>query len=356
MRRMLWLFKVGYGCVLRARTDDPAISAAASGRGNPVIARRKTISALAGSVFAAAPLTSLAQAAGRKMRRIGSLAFDPPSSGSAALRDSFVAGMRDLGYVEGRDYTILRIEAGGQTERVPVAAAELVAGGVNVILTSSTRLTLAAKNATSTIPIVMFNVSDPAVTGLVASLSHPGGNVTGIAGFDTELVGKRVELLREAVPSLSRLAVLHNPDYPTTRIDLVEVETAARRFKLRLVPIELQQGRDTESAVEQAAKSRSDGSIVIGGARDSAREMAPLFASLARWHLPNVGIAGAARIGAMLSYGSSNAREIRQAASLVDKIFKGANPGDLPVEQVTKLDLIVNLKAARTIGLKIPQS
>jgi len=222
------------------------------------------------------------------------------SPASEVLRGNFVAGMRDLGYVEGRDFTLVRVDAGGQTERVPVAAAELVASGVDLILTSSTRLTLAAKNATSTIPIVMFFVSDPAVTGLVASLAHPGGNITGIADFDTELVGKRVELLREAVPNLSRLAVIHNPDYPTTRNDLVEVETAARRFKLGLMPIELRQARNTESAVEQAAKSRSDGSIVIGGAHESVQ----LFDSLARWHLPNVGIGSAARIGAMLSYGS----------------------------------------------------
>jgi len=314
---------------------------------------RRVLIALIASRLAATPLAVLAQASGKRIRRIGSLAVDPPSPASAVLRGSFVAGMRDLGYVEGRDYTIVRIDAGGQTERVPVAAAELVASGVDLILTSNTRLTLAAKNATSTIPIVMCFVSDPAVTGLVASLAHPGGNITGIADFDTELVGKRVELLREAVPSLSRLAVLHNPDYPTTRIDLVEVETAARRFKLRLVPIELRPARDIESAVEQAAKLGSDGCIVIGGASPNTSQ---LFDSLARWHLPNVGIGGAARIGAMLSYGSEIAREIRQAAFFVDRIFKGANPGDLPVEQVTKLDLIVNLKAARTIGLTIPQS
>ena len=310
---------------------------------------RRTIVAAA----LAAPLALLAQT-GAKVRRIGVLALDPLPPAGVPVREALIAGLRDLGYVEQRDYTFVRVDAGGKVEQLPAAAAELVASAPDLILTAGTLLTLAAKNATTTIPIVMVLVSDPVVGGLVASFARPGGNITGLGDFDTELNAKRVQLLREVVPSLNRLAVLCNSDFPVYQRDMAEIEIAARRLKLQLLRVELRRAQDLEAALEQIEKTRPDGAFVI--VQTLLFPIAVrLFDSLARLRVPAVGGATYARQGALLSYGVSFTDQFRQAARYIDKIFKGAKPAELPVEQATQFDLIINLKTAKALGIAIPQ-
>lgn len=316
-------------------------------------ARRALIACVAAQIATSA-LSVRAQTDAPRMRRIGLLAFDPPSPASEVLRGAIVAGLLDLGFTEGRDYTILRIDAGGQAERLPTAAAELVAARVDVILTYTTQMTLAAKNATLAIPIVMLFVSDPVRSGLVSSLAHPGNNLTGIANLDSELIGKRLELLRAMVPALSRLAVLGNPDHPVYTIDRAEVDSVARRLKLQVVPVDVRRRLDLADALGHIERARPDGCIVTSGVLTAVGP--GVFDSLARLRIPNVANGTNARQGALLSYGSDIAGEFRQAAGFVAKIFRGAKPADLPVEQVTRLDLIVNARAAAVIGVTIPQS
>jgi putative ABC transport system substrate-binding protein len=317
--------------------------------------RRDTVLALL--AIGARPLAADAQQAA-KVARIGYLSAGITSE--PQLRDAFVRGLRDLGYVEGRNVLIEYRSAEGKLERVPALAAELVALKVDVIFVAGgTRVTLTAMEATKTIPIIFTNVGDPVESGLVTNLARPGGNVTGFSSLGPELVGKRLELLKQAVPVVDRVAVLWLPGALGERTDkdmLAGAELAARALGVRLQFFEAR-------GPDEFAKAFSDMSI----ARVGALTVLPSNRFL-REHRRLVELAGQTRLpavytsrefvdaGGLMSYGANSADLHRRAAIYVDKVLKGAKPGDLPVEQPTKFELVVNLKAAQAIGLTIPQA
>jgi putative ABC transport system substrate-binding protein len=316
--------------------------------------RRDTVIALL--ALGAAPLAAEAQQAA-KVARIGFL-----SVGLAAnpqRRDAFLQGLRDLGYVEGRNVAIEYRDA-GELERVPALAAELVALKVDVIFVAAgTRVTLGAMQATKTIPIVFTGVGDPVESGLVTNLARPGGNVTGLSSLDPELVGKRLELLKQAVPGVDRVAVLWLPGALGERTDkdmLTGADVAARALGLRLQFVEARGPDEFARAFSDMSSARAGALTVLPSARFQ-REHRRLVDLAANNRLPAV---YASRefvdAGGLMSYGASQPDLSRRAATYVDKILKGAKPGDLPVEQPTKFELVINLKAAKALGLTIPQS
>src|SRR5438874_3975441 len=317
--------------------------------------RRSTVLALL--ALGAAPFTAEAQQA-TKVARIGYLANNPATS--PYLRETFLQGLRDLGYVEGRNLVIEYREAEGKADRLPALAAELVALKVDVILAAGSTLTArVAKEATTTIPIVFAAVGDPVGSGLVTSLARPGGNVTGLSSFGAELVGKRLELLKQAVPGVDRVAVLWFPGALGERTDkdmLREAEAAARALGVRLQFVEARDPADFDRAFSDMTRARA-GALTLLPANMFLREHRRLVDLAAKNRLPAVypwreGVDA----GGLMSYGANLADLQRRAATYVDKILKGAKPGDLPVEQPTKFELIINLKTAKDLGLTIPQS
>jgi putative ABC transport system substrate-binding protein len=314
--------------------------------------RRTFIRSAALSVFAI-PLVVKAQQLARPPR-IGFLSAAPLSS-ITARTDAFRQGLLDLGYAEGRNITIDWRSADDQWDRLPALVAELVSLNVAVIVTAESPAAIAAKKTTRTVPIVMAQSGDPVALGLVASLASPGGNITGFTTVSTELPSKEVELLKEAVPNLSRLAVLTNPDNlgPTA---LKYTEMAARALAL---PVFVQEVRDAGAlagAFSAMTKERADGLIVLPDPmfltqRSQIAELA------ARARLPAIyGIAEHVRAGGLMSYAADRAVLFRRAAIYVDKILHGAQPGDLPIERPLRFELAINLKTAKTLGLTIPQS
>jgi putative tryptophan/tyrosine transport system substrate-binding protein len=304
----------------------------------------------------AAPLTAEAQQAAR-IARVGYLAIDRATS--PHLREALLQGMRDLGYVEGRNVVMEFRDAEGKPERFPAFAAELVALKVDVIVTTSTTGTLAAKQATETVPIVFAVAADPVSDGLVASLPRPGGNVTGCSLLLPELVGKCLEQLKRAVPGVSRVAVLWQPGGRGERTDrdMVKVaEVAARALGVSVQVVEARDPADFERAFSDMTKARADALTVLTsatliGQRNRLVDLA------AKNRLPAVyPWKEAVDAGGLMSYGPDLADNYRRAATYVDKILKGAKPGDLPVEQPTKFELVINLKTAKTLGVTIPQS
>jgi putative ABC transport system substrate-binding protein len=261
---------------------------------------------------------------------------------------------RELGYVEGQNILIEGRYYGDRSERLPALAAELVRLKVDVIVAGAPPAPEAAQRATATIPIVMANHPDPVGSGLVASLARPGGNVTGLSSLTPELVGKRLQLLKEAVPGISRVAVLSNPTIPTVRLDLRAAEVAARSLKVQLQVLEARAPSDFASAA--MTKDRAGALIVLGGPmffghRTRIVELA------AQSRLPAMyGQKEYAEAGGLMAYGVNTRESFGRAATYVDKIPKGAKPGDLPIEQPTKFDFVVNLKTAKALGLTIPPS
>jgi len=272
------------------------------------------------------------------------------------LGDGFLQGLRELGYVEGQNIVIERRYSEGRYERLPGLAAELVRLKVDVIVAVGGPPPHAAKDATSTIPIVMTNHGDPVGTGLVASLARPGGNVTGLSTVNPDLVGKQLQLLKEAVPRLSRVAVLSNPTHPLHRLPLREVEVAARSLKVGLQVLEARAPSEFASAFSAATKESAGALIVLGdgmffGQRTRIAELA------AKSRLPMIAAEREyAEAGGLLAYGANFRESFRRAATYVDKILKGAKPGDLPIEQPTKFEFVINLKTTKALGLTIPQS
>jgi putative ABC transport system substrate-binding protein len=316
--------------------------------------RRDTVIALL--ALGAAPLAAEAQQAA-KVARIGFLSVS--LAANPQRRDAFLQGLRDLGYVEGRNVAIEYRDA-GELERVPALAAELVALKVDVIFVAAgTRVTLGAMQATKTIPIVFTGVGDPVESGLVTNLARPGGNVTGLSSLDPELVGKRLELLKQAVPGVDRVAVLWLPGALGERTDkdmLTGADVAARALGLRLQFVEARGPDEFARAFSDMSSARAGALTVLPSARFQ-REHRRLVDLAANNRLPAV---YASRefvdAGGLMSYGASQPDLSRRAATYVDKILKGAKPGDLPVEQPTKFELVINLKAAKALGLTIPQS
>jgi putative ABC transport system substrate-binding protein len=285
--------------------------------------------------------------------RIGHLAAASLSA-VAARTEAFRQGLRELGYVEGRNIVIEYRSAEGKLDRIPALAAELVRLKVDVIVTGGPTATRAAKEATSTIPIVMTQDSDPIGTGFVASLARPGGNITGLSTLAPEISGKQLELLKEIVPRLSRVAVIWTSTQPGNAQALKETELAAGTFGVRLQYLDVLISKDIETAFRAASKGRAEAVLVLGGpVLNSHRTQIADLAAKNR--LPAIyDRREYVEAGGLMSYATSITDLDRRAAIYVDKILKGAKPADLPVEQPTKFELIINLKAAKQIGLTIP--
>ena len=287
-----------------------------------------------------------------KLAKIGWLGALPAASDTGS--QLFARELSKLGYVEGKNFAFVYRFANNKPDRLPALAGEMVRLNVNVIITPSDSQVLAAKNATKTIPIVFYSVSDPVAIGLVDSLARPGRNITGFSNMSPVLAGKRLELLKEIVPKLSRVALLWNPEDPSSRINWKEIQLPARDLGLQLHSVELSSADKVEAAFKEVAKSRGAALVVAS---------APLFTSIqkritelaAKNRLPAIyGWGDWAANGGLMSYSADRDEPYRRAAAIVDKILKGTKPEDIPVEQPVKFELVVNLKAAKQIGLTIP--
>jgi putative tryptophan/tyrosine transport system substrate-binding protein len=290
----------------------------------------------------------------KKVPRIGYLSVSSPSAMSTRT-EAFRQGLRELGYVEGKNIVIEYRYAEGKFDRLPALAAELVRLKVDIIVTAGPPATRSAKEATVTIPIVFAQDGDPVASGFVASLARPGGNITGLSTLAPELSGKRLELLKEIVPRLSRVAVLGNSTNPANAQVLKETELAAGVFGVKLQYLDVLDPKDIETAFRAASKGRADAVLmtVSGGVVLSQRTQVVELAAKSR--LPAMYIIREyVETGGLMSYGVSLIDLDRRAATYVDKILKGAKPADLPVEQPTKFEFIINLTAAKQIGLTIP--
>jgi putative ABC transport system substrate-binding protein len=323
------------------------------------VIERRTFLAGTGAVLLTAPLAAEAEQAA-KVPRIGWLSLNRVASPSPHLTEAFRQGLRDLGYVEGRNVVIEYRDAEGKLERLPALAAELVALQVDVIVAGGgTPTALAAKQATKTIPIVFASAGDPVGSGLVTSLARPSGNVTGLSNLAPELVGKRLEQLTQAVPGVSRVAALWQPGGLGERTDkdvLKEAEAAARTLAVRLQLVEARGPADFDRAFSDMTKARAGALTVLPSLMFSS-ERRRLVDLAAKTRLPAVyPQRDFVDAGGLMSYGPNLADLFRRAATYVDKILKGAKPADLPVEQPTKFELVINLKTAKALGLTIPQS
>jgi len=286
-----------------------------------------------------------------KVHRIGYLAS---ASGLGPLEEAFRQGLRELGYVEGKNIAIEYRLAQGKLDRLVDLAAELVRLKVDIIIVQSTLDAFAARRATTTIPIVMAASGDAVGTGLVASLARPGGNVTGLTVLARELSGKRLELLKEAVPRLSRVAVLWNAANPDKARDLEETEVQARALGLRLQSLEVRGPNDIESAF-RAATSKGAGALFTLTDALIITHQSRIVELAAKGRLPAMHEQREfVEAGGLMSYGPNDADLFRRAATYVDKILKGAKPSELPVEQPTRFEFVINLKTAKKIGLTIP--
>jgi ABC-type uncharacterized transport system substrate-binding protein len=318
--------------------------------------RRTFLGGVIAGGLLAMPVAAEAQPAGN-IPRVGMLSFTAPGTQEESRRiGTLKTGLRELGYVESQTIAIEYRYSGGRDELLPRLAAELVDLNVNVILTYGTKATRAAKQATSTIPIVMLTALDPVGAGLASSLARPGGNITGSSEVSKELSTKRLELLKEAVPKAKRIGVLMDPSHPTNALDLKSTEIAAQALGVTLQSLEVRASGELDSALANMFRQHVDALIVLPG--DLLFTHRRHILDLAgKNRLPVIyGWGEVAAAGALLSYGVDIADNYRRAAYYVDKILKGAKPGDLPIEQPTKFELVINLKTAKTLGLTIPPS
>lgn len=307
-------------------------------------------------VLVTAPFSAKAQQAA-KIPRIGFLAGD--LAGAPHLPEAFRQGLRDLGYVDGRNISIDYRDAEGKLDRLPKLATELVALNVDVIVAVATLHVSAAKQATTTIPIVFVAVGDPLGEGLVTSLARPGGNLTGLSTLATELTGKRLELLKQVAPGYNRAAVLWQPSSlaeRTAKQMVKEAEAAARALGTEVQFIEVRSPGDLERAFSEVGRARADALTTLPSTM-LLIERQRIVDLAARNRLPAVyGSVQFVDAGGLMSYGPSEADLYRRAATYVDKILNGAKPGDLPVEQPAKFDLVINVKSAKALGLIVPPS
>jgi ABC-type uncharacterized transport system substrate-binding protein len=312
--------------------------------------RRAFLTLLGGA--AAWPLAARAQQS-HGVPRIGVLLPGTPTS-FAPRTQAFVEGLRDLGYVEGRTIAIEWKWGQDRVDRLPDLAAELVGSQVDVIVTGGTPATRAIKNATRTIPVVMAMVGDPVGAGLVENLGRPGGNATGLSIVATDLSGKRLQLLNEIVPRLSSVAVMSYGANPQSQMEARETQVAAGRLNLQLHSVPISAETSIENAFEKIKKEAVQALIVVTDAILYSQR-SQILALAAESRLPAMyPYRGFPEAGGLISYAPSDRDVFRRAASYVDRILKGANPGDLPVEQPTKLELVINLKTANALGLTIP--
>jgi putative ABC transport system substrate-binding protein len=313
--------------------------------------RRAFIGGVAGGLLVV-PLVARAQQVG-KVYRIGILEAIPAAQNSANLL-ALRKGLRDLGYVEGRNLIIEYRSADGRAERFPELASELVHLKVDLIVTRGTPAAKATKNATSTIPVVMATMGDP--RSIVASFAHPGGNITGVTTFSTELTAKRIELLRELVPKFSRVALLHNMGNPAAPPEWEEIKTATRSLGLQAELLDVRSQGDLDPAFDLAVRKHVD-ALIIGADGFTQMHQQVIVDSVARNRLPAAYPAREfVEAGGLIAYAVNYPNLYFRLASFADKVFKGAKPGELPVEQPTKFELVINLKTAKALGLTIPQS
>jgi putative ABC transport system substrate-binding protein len=314
--------------------------------------RRKLLVALGASALFA-PIVSLAQQKG-KVWRIGFLGIGTAAD-YASRMEALRAGLRELGYVEGKNVAIEYRWAEGKSERLPDLAAELARLDLDVLVTSGTPGVRAAKQATKTIPIVMAASGDAVATGLVASLARPGGNITGSTFFSPELSSKRVELLKEAVPHITKLTYLMNLGNPVAGANLKAMEITSKILRIGLQQSEVRGPNEFVSAFAAMTKQHVDALAISQDSMINAN--VGVIANLAaRQRLPSIGPVEFAAAGGLIGYGNDIFATYRRASYFVDKIFKGARPADIPIEQPTKFELVVNMKTAKALGITIPQS
>jgi ABC-type uncharacterized transport system substrate-binding protein len=314
---------------------------------------RRTFLAGTGAVLLAAPLAAEAQAG--KVPRVGFLG-NSTAALEANLVGPFREGLRELGYVEGQNILIEYRWAEGHYERFPALIAELIALKVDVIVTAGTPASLAVKKAAPSLPLVMAAVGDPIGVGLVASLARPGGNATGLSAIAPELEGKRLELLREVAPRLSHIAVLWNPDNPLHAGSLKEIRAAAQVLGIKVQLLGIRVSEEFPAAFAAILKERP-GALLVLADRIFLHNRTRIVDFEVKHRLPGVyAYRELVEAGGLMSFGPSYPGMHRRAAYYVDRILKGAKPADLPVEQPTKFELVINLKTAKALGLTIPQS
>jgi putative tryptophan/tyrosine transport system substrate-binding protein len=290
----------------------------------------------------------------KKIAKIGVLFASTPAA-TAHFVEAFRQVLREHGYIEGKNFVLELRYGEARAERLPELARELVSLKVDVIVAATDPATAAVKRETQTIPIVMANSSDPVGSGFVASLAHPGGNVTGLSSLSSELSGKRLELLMEAVPRLSRVTIIWNPDVRGALLDYKETEGAARSLRLQLQSVEVSRADDLDRAFSAVTKARAQGLIVPGPNPVLLANRGQIVSFAQENRLPAMyGQGEFVDAGGLMSYGPSIPDLWRRAATYVDKILKSRQPADLPVEQPTKFELVINLKTAKQIGLTIP--
>jgi len=287
-------------------------------------------------------------------KKLPEIGFLDASSLSSPYFGGFKEGLRELGYTDGVTIVLVPRFADGKSDRLPALAAELVRRNVDVIVTAGGASTAAAKNATPQIPIVMGYSGEPVAAGFVASMARPGGNITGLSFLSAELAGKRLELLKAAIPKLSRVAVLSNPSHPGERLDWQETQTGARKLNITLEYVAVRTPDDFDEAFAKIARSRFDGIFIIPDALTiGQRARIAEFAIKAR--LPTMAAwSEYTKAGALMSYGPNLPAVFRRAAAFVDKIIKGAKPAELPIEQPTQLELAINLRTAKQLAITIP--
>ncbi len=334
-----------------ASTSASRSGSSAPGTGMAGISRRAFLGSLAGTSLAA-PFVGEAQRPER-LYRVGMVERTSVEINAANVQ-GFRRGLRELGYVEGESFGIEYRSADGQDGRFPGLVGELVRLKVDLILTRGTPAALAAKNATATIPVVIIGVGDPVGSGLVASLAHPGGNVTGLSAAVTEIYPKRVQLLRELVPRATRIAGLFNMSNPALPAQWREIERAARSLDIEPHLLDVRRPEDLEPAFGAAARLRSD-ALVVGLDTLTQANQLVIVDLAARHRLPAI-YASTEFARGLVTYGVNYPEMYRRAARLAHKIFKGARPADLPVEEPTAFELVINMRTARALGLTVPPS
>ena len=320
------------------------------------VSERRKFLLVVGAMQLAAPVALFAQQRG-KVSRVGVLSI--AVAGKDGQFETLKQQLRDLGYVDGKTVVFDYVTAEGNYERLPVLAADLVRRNVNVIVTmGGTPSITAARNVTRTVPLVFTGVGDPVRQGIVDSLARPGGNVTGATVQSLELAAKRLAFLKELVPSAKRIAILTNPENSALSLEVQEMQVAARTLRVELTVVNASASAEFEKAFVELERERPAGLVILSdGIFTLASHSKRLMALAVKHRLPTIGSTpGIPQSGGLMSYGANRREVSRRAAALVDKILKGAKPVDLPVEQPTKFDLIVNMKTAKTLGVTIPQT
>jgi putative ABC transport system substrate-binding protein len=316
--------------------------------------RRESIIAVVALGAAAGPIASFAQQQG-KVWRVGFLTLRPASENSQ-YTDAFLKGMRELGYVEGKNLVVEWRFADGKFERLPGLAAELVQLKVDVIVAVASPAIGAAQKATTTIPIVMATTGDPVGSGFVKSLARPGGNITGLSNMGGDIGPKLFDLLHSVVPKLSRVAVLVTPTSTTYRAILESIQAAAQKAGVKTLVAEASSPQDIENAFSMMVREKAD-AVIVGASTFFSQQRRQIGELATKYRIPSMfGNRVNVEAGGLMSYGQKITDNYVRAATYVDKILKGAKPGDLPVEQPVTLELVVNLKTAKALGLTIPQS